>query len=254
MHLRTLKLFPAFLLSSLLTVSISYAANPLQIKTDKGKVEGAYTTDQKVIAFKGIPYAAPPVGDLRWQPPQPAAKWKDVRPAKEFGSHCVQTGGYPDMVFHDPGPSEDCLTLNVWKPAGAKKGSLPVMVWIYGGGFTTGGTSENRQDGQYLAHRDVVVVSMNYRLGIFGFFVNPELAAESPHHAAGNYGLMDVTAAIEWVKRQYRGLRRRSKERNHLWRIRRLIRSKRADGIASLEGFDFQGNRRERSRVLQWRP
>ena len=200
MHLRTLKLFPAFLLSSLLTVSVSYAANPLQIKTDKGKVEGSYTTDQKVIAFKGIPYAAPPVGDLRWQPPQPAAKWKDVRPAKEFGSHCVQTGGYPDMVFHDPGPSEDCLTLNVWKPAGAKKGSLPVMVGIYGGGFTTGGTSEYRQDGQYLAHRDVVVVSMNYRLGIFGFFVNSELTAESKHHASGNYGLMDVTAAIEWVK------------------------------------------------------
>ncbi len=201
MHLRTLKPLAAVILSSLFTVSMSHAADPLQIKTDKGKVEGAYTVDQKVMAFKGIPFAAPPVGDLRWKPPQPAAKWKDVRATKDFGSHCIQSGGYPDMLFHDPGPSEDCLTLNVWTPANAKKGSLPVMVWIYGGGFTTGGTSENRQDGQFLAHRDVVVVSMNYRLGIFGFFVNPDLAAESPHHAAGNYGLMDVTAAIEWVKR-----------------------------------------------------
>jgi para-nitrobenzyl esterase len=178
------------------------AANPLQVKTDKGKVEGAFTTDKQVIAFKGIPYAAPPVGDLRWQPPMPAAKWKGTRSATNFGSHCVQSGSYPDMVFHDPGPSEDCLTLNVWTPANVKSDSkLPVMVWVYGGGFTTGGTSENRQDGQFLAHRNTVIVSMNYRLGIFGFFVHPELTAESPHHASGNYGLMDQAAALEWVKR-----------------------------------------------------
>ena len=117
MHLRTLKPLAAVILSSLFTVSMSHAANPLQIKTDKGKVEGAYTVDQKVMAFKGIPFAAPPVGDLRWKPPQPAAKWKDVRATKDFGSHCIQSGGYPDMLFHDPGPSEDCLTLNVWRPA-----------------------------------------------------------------------------------------------------------------------------------------
>ncbi|GGG79208.1 carboxylesterase/lipase family protein [Edaphobacter dinghuensis] len=195
---RTLASFATLLLFSLPAL----AANPLQVKTDKGKVEGAYTTDKQVIAFKGIPYAAPPVGDLRWQPPQPAAKWKGVRSAANFGSHCVQSGGYPDMVFHDPGPSEDCLTLNVWAPANAKPDSkLPVMVWIYGGGFTTGGTSENRQDGQFLAHRNTIIVSMNYRLGIFGFFVHPELTAESPHHASGNYGLMDQTAAVEWTKR-----------------------------------------------------
>jgi para-nitrobenzyl esterase len=176
------------------------ASNPLQIKTDKGKVEGVFTTDQKIRAFKGIPFAAPPVGNLRWQPPQPAANWKGVRSAKDFGSHCIQSTSYPDMVFHDPGPSEDCLTLNVWTPANAKPSSLPVMVWIYGGGFSSGSTSENRQDGQFLAHRNVVVVSMNYRLGIFGFYVHPELTAESPHHASGNYGLMDETAAIQWVK------------------------------------------------------
>ncbi len=183
-----------------LLVAAAHAADPLRIKTDKGVVEGALTNGDQVRAFKGIPFAAPPIGNLRWQPPQPAAKWKGVRPAKDFGSHCIQSGGYPDMIFHDPGPSEDCLTLNVWTPANAKPGTLPVMVWIFGGGFVTGGTSENRQDGQFLAHRNVVVVSMNYRLGIFGFFAHPELTAESPHHASGNYGLLDQTAALAWVK------------------------------------------------------
>jgi para-nitrobenzyl esterase len=199
LHLnRTFASFATLLLFSLPAL----AANPLQVKTDKGKVEGVYTTDHQVIAFKGIPYAAPPVGDLRWKPPMPAAKWKGVRSAANFGSHCIQTESYRDMIFHDPGPSEDCLTLNVWTPANAKPDShLPVMVWIYGGGFVAGSTSENRQDGQFLAHRNVIIVSMNYRLGIFGFFVHPELTAESPHHASGNYGLMDQAAALEWVKR-----------------------------------------------------
>ena len=173
--------------------------NSVRVQTDKGEVEGAYTADQQVIAFKGIPYAAPPVGDLRWKPPQPAAKWKHILAAKDFGNHCIQSNSYPDMVFHDPGASEDCLTLNVWAPAKAVRGSLPVMVWIYGGGFVSGGTSESRQDGQFLAHRDVIVVSMNYRLGIFGFFVHPELTAESPNHASGNYGLLDQVAALKWV-------------------------------------------------------
>ena len=186
---------------ALCTGTFANAANQLQIKTDKGKVEGSLTDDGKVRAFKGIPYAAPPVGNLRWQPPQAAEKWKGVRAAKDFGNHCVQTNPFPDMIFRDPGQSEDCLTLNVWTPAGAKPGSLPVMVWIYGGGFTSGSTSEARQDGQFLAHKNVVVVSMNYRLGIFGFFVHPELTAESPHHASGNYGLLDQAAAIAWVKK-----------------------------------------------------
>jgi para-nitrobenzyl esterase len=179
----------------------AYAADSLKVKTDKGDVEGALTADGKVRAFKGIPFAAPPVGELRWKEPQPVAKWKGVRAAKEFGNRCVQSDAYPDMVFHDPGPSEDCLTLNVWTPADAKPGSLPVMVWIYGGGFVSGSTSEARQDGQFLAHRNVVIVSMNYRMGIFGFMVHPELTAESPHHASGNYGLMDQAAAIAWVKK-----------------------------------------------------
>lgn len=190
----------AVLAALLLSFAVAHA-DPLKVKTETGKLQGTLTTDGKVAAFKGIPYAAPPVGDLRWRPPMPAAKWKGTHTAATFGSHCFQTGTYNDMVFHDPGPSEDCLTLNVWAPKGAKRGSLPVMVWIYGGGFATGGTSENRQDGQFLAHRNVVVVSMNYRLGIWGFMVHPELTAESPQHASGNYGLMDIAAAIQWTKR-----------------------------------------------------
>jgi para-nitrobenzyl esterase len=202
-RLSSLSLAAPFLALSLLTTAAAHATHivdPLQIKTDRGVVEGALTNKDQVRAFKGIPFAAPPVGKLRWQPPQPAAKWKGIRPAKDFGSHCIQSTSSADMVFHDPGPSEDCLTLNVWTPADAKPGSLPVMVWIYGGGFLSGGTSESRQDGQFLAARNVVVVSMNYRLGIFGFFELPELTAESPHHASGNYGLLDQTAALAWVK------------------------------------------------------
>jgi para-nitrobenzyl esterase len=168
-----------------------------QIRTDNGVVEGK--AEDGIRTFLGIPYAAPPVGDLRWKPPASAEKWAGVRKATEFGSHCMQENVYGDMVFRDPGPSEDCLTLNVWTPADAE--NLPVMVWIYGGGFVAGGTSEPRQDGHNLAKRSVVVVSMNYRLGIFGFFVHPGLAAESDKHAAGNYGLMDQTAALRWVQR-----------------------------------------------------
>jgi para-nitrobenzyl esterase len=190
--------FPIALL--MLFPLVASGSNPLVVKTDNGKVRGAFTQDGQVRAFKGIPYAAPPVGPLRWQPPQPAAKWKGVRNATAFGARCMQAPIYEDMVFRDPGPSEDCLTLNVWTPTDAQNASLPVMVWIYGGGFQAGGTSEPRQDGQFLAHRNAVIVSMNYRLGIFGFFVHPELTAESPHRASGNYGLLDQNAALEWVQ------------------------------------------------------
>jgi para-nitrobenzyl esterase len=176
------------------------ASDPLVIKTDQGKVQGKMSDDGQTRDFLGIPYAAPPVGPLRWKPPQPAARWQGVRPATSFGNRCFQQDRYDDMVFRDPGESEDCLTLNVWTPAAKPKGKLPVMVWIYGGGFTGGGASEPRQDGEHLTHKGVLVVSMNYRLGIFGFMVTSELIAEDPHHSAGNYGLMDELAAMQWVR------------------------------------------------------
>jgi para-nitrobenzyl esterase len=179
--------------------TILFAENAPKVKTDKGKVQGYVSTDGQIRIFKGIPFAAPPVGQLRWKPPQPAAKWHDTRQATNYGYHCMQPVLWDDMIFHDPGGSEDCLTLNVWTPAKDKNAKLPVMVWIFGGGFTAGATSEGRQDGENLAHKGVIVVSMNYRLNIFGFFVHPELTAESPQHASGNYGLLDQTAAIQWV-------------------------------------------------------
>jgi para-nitrobenzyl esterase len=166
-----------------------------------GKVKGTLSADGQVRAFLGIPYATPPTGPLRWKPPQPAASWSGVRSAESFGHRCMQPKLYADMIFRDPGQSEDCLTLNVWTPTQTDNAHLPVMVWIYGGGFTTGGTSEPRQDGEHLARKGVVVVSMNYRLGVFGFFALPTLPSESTKHAAGNYGLMDQAFALEWVRR-----------------------------------------------------
>jgi para-nitrobenzyl esterase len=172
-----------------------------QVTTDKGVVEGTASADSKVRIFKGIPFAAPPVGALRWKAPQPAANWTGVRKAAEFGPRCMQGRIYNDMLFRDPGPSEDCLYLNVWTPAASTQDRLPVMVWIYGGGFSAGAASEPRQDGENLARKGVVVVSLNYRLGLFGFFTHPELAQESGHGSSGNYGLMDQVAALQWVQR-----------------------------------------------------
>ena len=187
--------------ASLVLGALTAQANDLVVKTDLGKVQGKKSADGTARDFLGIPYAAPPVGPLRWKPPQPATKWKGTRQATAFGSRCFQQDRFDDMVFRDPGESEDCLTLNVWLPAGKPKGKLPVMVWIYGGGFTGGTTSEPRQDGEHLTRKGVMVVSMNYRLGIFGFLATSALAAEDPHHAAGNQGLMDELAAIAWVHR-----------------------------------------------------
>jgi len=179
--------------------SFSFAGSSApQVKTRLGTVEGK--DDGKVKTFLGIPYAAPPVGELRWKAPAPAAKWGGVKKVTEFSPHCLQGNVFGDMVFHDPGGSEDCLTLNVWVADKHVDPNLPVMVWIYGGGFVAGTTSEARQNGYNLAQQGVIVVSMNYRLGIFGFLVHPELAAESGHNSAGNYGLLDQLAALQWVR------------------------------------------------------
>ena len=171
-----------------------------QVKTDKGSIEGSTSANSAIRIYKGIPFAAPPVGDLRWKPPQPAPSWAGVRKATEFGARCMQGPIYSDMVFRDKGPSEDCLYLNVWTQAKADQ-RLPVMVWIYGGGFAAGASSEPRQDGENLAKKGVVVVSLNYRLGIFGFFTHADLAKESEQKASGNYGLLDQVAALQWVKK-----------------------------------------------------
>jgi len=187
-----------FLTCSTLFVPLAlFGTSGPQLKTRTGIVEGK--DDGAVHAFLGIPYAAPPVGDLRWKPPVPAASWTGVRKATEFGSHCLQGNVFGDMVFRDPGGSEDCLSLNVWGPSKPSSAKLPVMVWIYGGGFVAGTTSEGRQDGSQLAQQGVIVVSMNYRLGVFGFLVLPELIKESSHGAAGNYGLLDQLLALHWV-------------------------------------------------------
>jgi para-nitrobenzyl esterase len=182
-----------------LAAAVSPAAVRDRVKVETGVVKGA--VDNGVAAFKGIPFAAPPVGALRWKAPQPAPHWKGVREAVEFGPRCMQGPIYNDMVFRDKGPSEDCLYLNVWTAAASAKARLPVMVWIYGGGYAAGATSEPRQDGENLAHKGVVVVSMNYRLNVFGFFSHPELAQESGHDSAGNYGLLDQVAALQWVRK-----------------------------------------------------
>ena len=188
-----LALLPAVLPAQPVTTVIQHTAD--------GDLEGVVSGDGMVRAFKGIPYAAPPVGPLRWQPPQPVKPWTGVRDATRFGPRAMQAHMWDDMFFFDNGPSEDCLYLNVWSPAAPATVKRPVMVWIYGGGFIAGGTSEPRQHGADLCQKDVLVVSLGYRLGAFGFLAHPELTAESPHHASGNYGLLDMVAALQWVQR-----------------------------------------------------
>ncbi len=171
----------------------------VQVRTANGVVEGVVSPDGKVRTFKGIPYAAPPLGPLRWKPPQPAPSWTGVRKALDYAPRAMQGHIYDDMVFHDNGPSEDCLYLNLWIPEHPASTNLPVMVWIHGGGFIAGSSSEPRQDGGNLSKLGVLVVSLNYRMGVFGFFAHPELTRESGHNASGNYGLLDQVAALEWV-------------------------------------------------------
>jgi para-nitrobenzyl esterase len=186
---------------AMLTTAAYAQIQAVQQKTADGALEGVISADGKVRTFKGIPFAAPPVGPLRWKAPQPPAHWTGIRKADAYGARCMQGNIYGDMIFHDAGPSEDCLYLNLWMPANPTSAKLPVMVWIYGGGYQAGATSEARQDGGNLSKNGVVVVSMNYRLGIFGFFSHPELSKESGHNSSGNYGLLDQLAALQWVKK-----------------------------------------------------
>ncbi|MBE1160667.1 carboxylesterase/lipase family protein [Dyella acidiphila] len=166
-----------------------------------GTLLGVHDAKSGLDEFKGIPYAAPPVGPLRWKPPQAASTWTGVRKAEHFGPRCMQRPIYSDMVFRSDGMSEDCLYLNVWTPAQGANKKLPVLVYFYGGGYTGGDGSESRYDGASLAQRGIVTVTVNYRLDVFGFLALPALAAESPAHATGNYGLLDQNAALRWVQR-----------------------------------------------------
>lgn len=168
--------------------------------TATGVVEGALEASG-VASYKGIPFAAPPVGDLRWKAPQPAQKWKGVRKADHFGPRAMQLPLFGDMVFRSSGVSEDCLYLNVWTPAKSPKAKLPVLVYFYGGGFAAGDGSEPRYDGEAMARQGIVTLTVNYRLNVFGFLAHPELSAESPNKASGNYGLMDQAAALQWVRK-----------------------------------------------------
>jgi para-nitrobenzyl esterase len=168
------------------------------VRTKSGLVEGTTSENSAVRVFRGIPFAAPPVGELRWKEPQPVKAWEGVRKATEFASYCMQGRIFDDMVFHGK-PSEDCLYLNVWTAAKSAGEKRPVMVWIHGGGFNAGASDEPRHEGTPLARKGVVVVTVNYRLGVFGFLAHPELTAESGRGASGNYALMDMLAALQWV-------------------------------------------------------
>src|SRR4029079_4079052 len=177
----------------ILVAALASKALSQVVTTANGKVQGA-TLSTGIALFKGIPFAAPPIGDLRWKPPQPAANWQGVRKATRFGPQCMQARVFSDMVFRNEGTSEDCLYLNVWTPKPTTGAQLPVLVYIHGGGFVAGDGSEPRYDGENVARQGVVVVTLSHRLGIFGFFSHPELAKESPQRASGNYGLMDQAA------------------------------------------------------------
>ena len=188
----------------LVTLFASGAFANEQVKTDGGIVEGANAASPGVRVFRGIPFAAPPIGELRWRAPQPVRPWKGVVKANEFGPRCMQAPVFSDMIFRDRADkamSEDCLYLNVWTPAKSAQDRLAVMVWFYGGGFQAGSSSEPRYDGENFAKKGIIVVSVNYRLGVFGFFSHQELTKTSGVHASGDYGLMDQIAGLRWVER-----------------------------------------------------
>jgi len=172
------------------------------VKVEQGLLEGK--VESGLTVYRGIPFAAPPVGEQRWRAPQPAAKWEGLRKADNFAPQCVQSG------FTPPGQepaamSEDCLYLNVWTPAKSASSHIPVLVWIYGGGFNGGATSIPTYSGEVLARKDVVLVSIAYRVGPIGFLAHPELSKESPQHVSGNYGLLDMIAALQWIQKNIAG-------------------------------------------------
>ena len=181
-------------LATLLVSFEAIAQNP-QVTTMCGTLEGTY--ESGISVFKGIPFAQPPVGDLRWKAPQPVAHWQGVRQAKEFGPNPMQESLFGDMNFGTKKMSEDCLYLNVWTPAKTFKEKLPVFIYFNGGGLMAGSGSEPRYAGNVLARKGIVAITANYREGIFGFFAHPQLSKETAYKGSGNYGFMDQAAAIQ---------------------------------------------------------
>lgn len=175
-------------------------AFPVQVLLENGAIEGLYDTHSGIQKYFGIPFAKPPVGELRWMAPQPLAPWEGVKETKDFGPRPVQAMVFGDMKSRSNGLSEDCLYLNVWTPAKRKDKNLPVLVYFYGGGNVAGDASEYRYDGESMAKKGIVVVTTNYRLNIFGNLAHPELTAEAPYKASGNYGQLDQNMALQWVQ------------------------------------------------------
>jgi para-nitrobenzyl esterase len=172
---------------------LGIAQQPSPVRVAEGLVQG--TSEDMLTVYRGIPFAAPPVGDLRWRAPQPPAKWEGVKQATKFAPGPMQGGNPPS------GKSEDCLYLNIWTPAKSDGDRIPVLVWIYGGGFGAGATSEKNYSGENLAMKGVVLVSIAYRVGQLGFLAHPELSRENPNHVSGNYGLLDMIAGLKWVQK-----------------------------------------------------
>jgi para-nitrobenzyl esterase len=195
---------PIYLLLLLFSYTVFAQDNngfPVAVKIENGVIEGLYDTKTGLQKYFGVPFAKPPVGDLRWKAPQPPDNWSGVLPTKAFGPRPVQAPVFGDMSFRSNGMSEDCLYLNVWTPAKRNTTGLPVLVYFYGGGFVAGDGSEPRYDGASMAKKGIVVVTVNYRLNIFGFFAHPELSKESPYKGSGNYGLLDQNAGLKWVQK-----------------------------------------------------
>lgn len=198
------KRLPAFFLSLFISaISFGQTKTPA-VQTDAGLVSGV--VQNGINIFKGIPFAAPPVGELRWKAPQPVQPWAGVRSCDTFSASPMQGSPAPfsmwseEFLIRKEPISEDCLYLNVWTNSTFTNKKLPVLVWIYGGGFVSGGSNVPIYDGEAMAKEGIVFVSINYRVGIFGFFAHPELTSEAPYHASGNYGLLDQIAALKWVQ------------------------------------------------------
>jgi para-nitrobenzyl esterase len=188
----------AIITTVILCIGIANVTIAAPVRVEGGLIEG--TTSKNLTVYRGIPFAAPPVGELRWRAPQPVIPWQGIRKTDQFSPECMQAGAYPPDAPAEP-QSEDCLYLNIWEPVTADKTRLPVMVWIYGGGLTNGAGSIPLYSGDVLASKGVIVVTFNYRLGVFGFLADSELTKESPHHSSGDYGLLDQITALKWVHR-----------------------------------------------------